>query len=122
MCGIFGVFSSRGLGGYANGVQEAHRRGLHRGPDDLGFVAFRPSGQRGYGIESISRNPPAEDVLRHSTVLLAHHRLSIIDLSSAGHQPMPDRSEKYWIVFNGEIYNYLELRDELRSAGHHFRA
>src|SRR5262249_21227740 len=44
---------------------------------------------------------------------LGHNRLSIIDLSDAGRQPMSDSTGRYWIVFNGEIYNYLELRDEL---------
>lgn len=51
---------------------------------------------------------------------LGHRRLSIIDLSPAGHQPMLDPANGTVITFNGEIYNYLELRDELRSLGHHF--
>jgi asparagine synthase (glutamine-hydrolysing) len=53
---------------------------------------------------------------------LGHRRLSIIDLSRAGHQPMPDESGRYWIVFNGEIYNYVELRDELIGCGCAFRS
>jgi asparagine synthase (glutamine-hydrolysing) len=51
----------------------------------------------------------------------AFRRLSILDLSPAGHQPMCDPSGRYWIVFNGEIYNYLELREELAARGHAFR-
>ncbi len=62
----------------------------HRGPDDTGR-ALSPSGLAGLG----------------------HNRLSIIDLSSAGHQPMTDFTGKLHLVFNGEIYNYLELRTEL---------
>ncbi|MCP4710952.1 MAG: asparagine synthetase B, partial [Planctomycetes bacterium] len=69
----------------------------HRGPDDEGFYIKNNIG-------------------------LGHKRLSIIDLSAAGHQPMPNEDERYWIVFNGEIYNYLELRQRLIARGHVFRS
>jgi len=52
---------------------------------------------------------------REAGIALGHNRLSIIDLSAAGRQPMQDRSGRYWLVFNGEIYNYLELRQALQS-------
>jgi asparagine synthase (glutamine-hydrolysing) len=67
----------------------------HRGPDDEGFFIAGPIG-------------------------LGFRRLSIIDLAG-GHQPMSDAEETVWIIFNGEIYNYRELRAELRSKGHQFR-
>ena len=67
----------------------------HRGPDDEGFFIARPVG-------------------------LGFRRLSIIDLAG-GHQPMSDVEETVWIIFNGEIYNYKELRAELQSKGHQFR-
>src|SRR5208283_1006323 len=51
---------------------------------------------------------------------LAHRRLSIIDLSPLGHQPMSYDNGNYWIVFNGEIFNYIEVRDELKERGHTF--
>jgi asparagine synthase (glutamine-hydrolysing) len=70
---------------------------LHRGPDDQG----------------VWRSPDA-------SVGLGHRRLSIIDLSAAGRQPMTDGAEDLQIVFNGEIYNYRELRDDLRARGHRF--
>src|SRR5215813_2545268 len=54
-------------------------------------------------------------------VALGHRRLSIIDLSDAALQPMSYADGRYWIVYNGEIYNYLELREELRAKGHVFR-
>jgi asparagine synthase (glutamine-hydrolysing) len=69
----------------------------HRGPDDEG---------RWFG----------------AGVALAHRRLSIIDLSPAGHQPMCNEDETVWLVFNGEIYNFQELRDELATRGHRFRS
>jgi asparagine synthase (glutamine-hydrolysing) len=53
---------------------------------------------------------------------LAHRRLSIIDLSPAGRQPMSNEDESVWLVFNGEIYNFLELRERLERAGHRFRS
>jgi asparagine synthase (glutamine-hydrolysing) len=71
----------------------------HRGPDDAG-VWFSDDGHVG----------------------LAHRRLSIIDLSTAGHQPMEDMSGKLCITFNGEIYNYQDLRRELEARGHQFRS
>ena len=72
----------------------------HRGPDDSGWKVFDSAA---------------------GPVALGHRRLSIIDLSDAAQQPMSYADGRYWIVYNGEIYNYLELRDELQAAGHQFR-
>ena len=66
------------------------------------------------------RGPDASGIHHDGVVFLGHARLSIIDLDS-GSQPMCDQEERYWVVFNGEIYNYRELRDELESHGHKFR-
>ena len=67
----------------------------HRGPDGGGWRVF----------DSVA-----------GPVALGHRRLSIIDLSDAAQQPMGYADDRYWIVYNGEIYNYLELRDELAGA------
>jgi len=88
----------------------------HRGPDDDGYAAF--SGQdltvdHSAGISSQSGS---------AQVALGHRRLSIIDLTAAGHQPMGDATGRLWIVFNGEIYNYRALRAELESRGREFRS
>src|SRR5438270_674210 len=97
MCGIFGQIGSSPAG-------EACGQELrHRGPDDSGLKYFALS--------------PGS-----MWVSLQHRRLSIIDLSSAGHQPMCNEDETVWITFNGEIYNFQELRAELVAAGHQFRS
>ena len=70
---------------------------IHRGPNDHG-IYHDPSQQ----------------------IYLGQTRLSIQDISTAGHQPMSDDSGRYWIVFNGEIYNFMDIRQELESKGHHF--
>lgn len=94
MCGIIGKVGRRGV---AVPLQEADLNRLrHRGPDDHGL----------YHDEHIS---------------LGHRRLSIIDLSSAGRQPMCSADERYVIVYNGEVYNYPEIKERLESKGLSFR-
>jgi asparagine synthase (glutamine-hydrolysing) len=68
------------------------------------------------------RGPDAQGVWTDGRVGLAHARLSIIDLSAAGHQPMCDADQRVWLVFNGEIYNFRALRAELEQKGHRFRS
>jgi asparagine synthase (glutamine-hydrolysing) len=85
----------------------------HRGPDDQGWVSFhRGRCRQGRGVE--------EEIVSES--LLIHRRLSIIDVSKAGHQPMRTPDGRYWVTYNGEIYNFMELREELQSLGHTFRS
>src|SRR4051812_25909482 len=94
MCGIAGFqgeFAPELLYQFNNALS-------HRGPDDSGAW---------YSA--------------HALVGLAHRRLSILDLSALGHQPMGDRSAAAVIVFNGEIYNFRELRRDLECRGHSFR-
>ena len=82
----------------------------HRGPDDHGWLDWK--------ADQIRRGQSSENLT--GEVILGHVRLSIIDLSKAGWQPMSSADERYHLVFNGEIYNYLELRKELESIGHIF--
>ena len=98
MCGISGFvdFTSR------NGSVELESMTdilFHRGPDANGYYFKQRSS---YSIG------------------LGHRRLSIIDLSKAGNQPMQFLNDRYWIVFNGEIYNFAEIRDQLATLGHKF--
>lgn len=68
------------------------------------------------------RGPDDQGVWRKGHVGLGHVRLSIIDLSPLGHQPMTNEDNSVWITYNGEIYNFLELREELQQKGHQFRS
>ncbi|WFU18962.1 asparagine synthase (glutamine-hydrolyzing) [Bradyrhizobium sp. CB3481] len=115
MCGVFGVLDRRGLGQ----PQQNLLRGLsvvsHRGPDGEGFVWFDTRPGRTAAFREVG---PGASV----NVLLAHRRLAIIDLSDLGHQPMASEDEQVWITYNGEIYNYLELRTELEGRGVVFRS
>ncbi len=68
------------------------------------------------------RGPDDEGVWTDGRAGLAHARLSIIDLSPAGHQPMASADETVWITYNGEIYNFIEIRRELEALGYPFRS
>src|SRR6266849_8733278 len=103
MCGIFGVITRDGLVS-PDLLEKATGTLAHRGPDDAGTVI----------IDSGSAEP--------YQIGFAHTRLSIIDLSPLGHQPMHDPSTGNWIVFNGEIYNFRELRCNLMEKGAQFRS
>ena len=103
MCGICGIvdFRSPKKAGLERSIRSMVGSLKHRGPDGMGFQTFPPS----------DMGPD---------VGLGHTRLSIIDLSDAGSQPMSNEDGSVWIVFNGEIYNFKELRGELKNKGHHF--
>jgi asparagine synthase (glutamine-hydrolysing) len=68
------------------------------------------------------RGPDDQGIWQKGHVGLGHVRLSIIDLSPQGHQPMTNEDNSVWITYNGEIYNFLELREELQQKGHQFRS
>jgi asparagine synthase (glutamine-hydrolysing) len=70
----------------------------------------------------IHRGPDGSGLWESEGVTLGHRRLSILDLSEAGRQPMSFASKRYWITFNGEIYNFLEIREELQALGHAFHS
>ncbi len=96
MCGIAGVADARGLTDEDRSAIDAMVETLrHRGPDDRGTRAF-------------------------THCVLAHTRLSIIDLAG-GHQPLSNEDDTVWISYNGEVYNFPELRAELEAKGHRFR-
>jgi len=96
----------------------------HRGPNDEGYLTLSAGGVTeswaGRDTDPELRLPPLDPNMR-ARVVLTHRRLSILDLSCAGHQPMTNRTGRFWVVLNGEIYNYLELKYELARLGHVFR-
>ena len=98
MCGIAGLICSRQQCGEEDHIRLVRTMTdlqFHRGPDDNGVVSLGP-------------------------VCMGSNRLSIIDLSRAGHMPMSDPDGGWWIVYNGEVYNFAELRQELIARGHTF--
>src|SRR5271156_4308257 len=103
MCGIVGILA-RKTQIPAEVLERATRSLAHRGPDDSGTVLLKDA-----------EPEPLE-------IGLGHRRLAILDLSPLGHQPMQDPVSGSWIVFNGEIYNFRELRKELESAGVEFKS
>lgn len=112
MCGIAGIASKNGLS-LCNDMRQVMASFVHRGPDDGGYLTY----SRKCGV-SASREwcaPPEPP-----EVILLHRRLSILDLTPTGWQPMASIDGRYYVVFNGEIYNYLELREELQRVGHRF--
>src|SRR5439155_23518220 len=68
------------------------------------------------------RGPDGEGVHVDGPLGLGHRRLAILDLSKQGRQPMPCVDGRYWVTFNGEIFNFIELRRELEARGHTFRS
>ncbi|MDD5169243.1 MAG: asparagine synthetase B, partial [Syntrophales bacterium] len=101
MCGICGKLTLNGGRIDEELLHKMNAAISHRGPDDESFYVHNDD------RESIG---------------LAHRRLSIIDLSAAGRQPMSNEDDTIWIVFNGEIYNFLDLREGLLAKGHRFRS
>ena len=98
MCGILG-FASANADRQQERVASALHTLLHRGPDDSGIAWYKTSRGR---------------------LAFGHTRLSIIDLTSGGHQPMESPCGRWSMIYNGELYNYRELRSELESEGETF--
>ncbi|MCC6781324.1 MAG: asparagine synthase (glutamine-hydrolyzing) [Planctomycetes bacterium] len=96
MCGIAGILHRDGSVPDGAALRRMTAALTHRGPDDSGHLVL-------------------------PGIALGHRRLSIIDLSPAGRQPLANEDETVWTVFNGEIFDYLELRERLEGLGHRFR-
>ena len=97
MCGISGIYRVGGINpDDIELVKQMNQRLRHRGPDGEGLYSNR-------------------------CCVLGHRRLAVIDLSADGQQPFASDDSRFQIIYNGEIYNYIELREELRSSGWTFR-
>lgn len=97
MCGIAGFISKKKIKTIDDNVKAMLDTIVHRGPDGSGIKSF------------------------DERVAFGHRRLAILDLSDDGLQPM-SYSDRYWITFNGEIYNYIELKEQLEKEGYTFRS
>src|SRR5689334_20195063 len=100
MCGISGVYAIHINDQHHKLIDAVIKHQFNRGPDHQESIHIKQN---------------------HSQILLGHNRLSIIDLSDQANQPMWDTSQRFCIVYNGEIYNYLELRNELSHLGYSFK-
>lgn len=124
MCGIAGIVSDRAED--LSPIEAMCSALRHRGPDDEGYlVASVAVGKcRAYAgadtVASLALPRLTRSAFDGAQLALGHRRLSILDLSPAGHGPMASADGSAWVTYNGEIYNYLELREELRALGHGF--
>lgn len=124
MCGISGYYSFHKSISSKN-ILEMNQAIRHRGPDDEGFWLYDHShGLCFSGNDSTQKIQEQFPVLQemNSNIALGFRRLSIIDLSEKGHQPMLSEDEQIVITFNGEIYNFKKLRKELKILGHTFHS
>jgi asparagine synthase (glutamine-hydrolysing) len=133
MCGIAGLYRSDGRVDLGR-LQHMSRLLRHRGPDDEGLVLVEPASGAALALggpdtpRDVYASPhrytpghhPPDPEAGAFRVGLAHRRLSIVDLTPAGHQPMCDLDARCWITYNGEVYNFIELREELKALGERF--
>ena len=131
MCGIAGIILKTNLEfNLQEKIKLMSKTIAHRGPDGEGFLVADEKNTTPF-FDSLSNNYtrtdlpfiPKQHILESSSnsfLAFAHRRLSIIDLSETGHQPMCTVDATIWITYNGEIYNYIELKNELKNAGYVF--
>lgn len=147
MCGICGIFDVRRRIAPVVQMNDAQR---HRGPDDEGYIFINThtnhwqvadsslanittpaTANRANSIQtgmargndsSVNGLQADRSITEHFDLALASRRLAILDLSPAGHMPMSYGDQELWLTYNGEVFNYRELRSELQSRGHLFRS
>ena len=132
MCGIAGLYEPGGRVDLGR-LHEMSRLMRHRGPDDEGLALIDPSGGAvtlggadtpaaayASGLPYAPGRGATARAFGPTPLGLLHRRLAIVDLSPAGHQPMCDADGRLWITYNGEVYNYVELKAELEGLGERF--
>lgn len=133
MCGISGIILKTNNQALLPQLFVMNKLQKHRGNDDEGYTFF----SNNTFVECFGERTP-EDVknelpnlvhkhefnqhTENPFLALSHNRLSILDISAKGHQPMSDESQKYWITYNGEVYNYSEIKANLLALGHQFKS
>ncbi len=128
MCGLSAIFTVTGIDTLQ--LQKMNSLIAHRGPDDEGFYLCDIGSKQAYHVygedtqSAFKRHTLSLGTIKNNTcqIALGHRRLSIIDLTIDGHQPMTSSDKRFIIVFNGEIYNYKILRKELEEQGSKFRS
>ena len=131
MCGISGIIQFNRSANTAQAIAKINDLIAHRGPDDEGFVVFNNKKAECYFSDITPQNvresnyqfspkKAIQQANENGEIALAHRRLSILDLSPSGHQPMCSSDQKLWISYNGEIYNYIEIREQLTGKGYQF--
>lgn len=137
MCGVSAIIinnhSSKKKHNYLNIISKMNNIVSYRGPDDEGYAIFRKNNE--FPLLFAGKDTPRNVVnqeFKYSPkkfnnnqvydckIALGHRRLSIQDLSAAGHQPMCEDKQRYWIIFNGEIYNFKKLKEKMLSKGETF--
>ena len=114
MCGLLAYYKTSNRPVDARLIEDMTNTMTHRGPDDYGFCFVGPDGPVAW--RNGDRPPP----MTTKGVAMGHRRFSVFDLTEAGRQPFLSTNKHLAMVFNGEIYNYLELRDELGQYGYGF--
>lgn len=133
MCGIAGILNYNTNPTLSKSIKLALDEIKHRGPDDEGFVFFEnntptPTFGNDTPLNVKQSNLPyspkigVDEITTHANLVLGHRRLSILDLTEHAHQPLCNEDANYWIVFNGEIYNYQDIKKELEEKGHQFNS
>lgn len=139
MCGIVGVISLKNKGIEVDHLVSMVDSIAHRGPDDAGYLFFhtglhhssKVSFFQAFSDKKFSQLSPLLPIIQDKAsqneikshdwdIFLGHRRLTIVDSSAAGHQPMSDLSKNIWLTYNGEIYNFKEIRKELETYGYRF--
>ncbi len=140
MCGITGALALNHMALNIDNAKPMADIIAHRGPDDAGYLFNHTGCRHGNNISfslnltdeqfkhisellpSIESNVVQQELGSHDwDLFFVHRRLAILDVSPAGHQPMSDLTKNIWLAYNGEIYNFKELREELKACGHRFR-
>jgi asparagine synthase (glutamine-hydrolysing) len=123
MCGILGILARDQLSLSGTQLQAALQSIRHRGPDDEGYLLYAPDRGEALAlggpdtVHELALPRVASSDPGRFRCAFGHRRLSILDLSVAGHQPMRTADGRYWVTYNGEVYNYVELRRELELQG-----
>lgn len=122
MCGIAGIINKTKKLNHTKALLLMTKSMINRGPDDEGYMLFNDTTIPFIGNDSLLKNQNHIQTANNTSFKLGFgfRQLKILDLSNNSHQPMSDFEKNYWIILNGEIYNYQEIRNELINLGYSF--